>query len=332
VRGAPLSGIRVKSIASIYFSAMSQPVVDLQARRLDVVAVNAALLRLARTPQAPWLHAEVARRMAEKLQLIRLKPQRLIDWWSVLGAGAESLDQAYPQAKRLAVEPDALWAQRSREQRQRPWWSPQRWTGGRAQVLLQGDDIPGGAELVWANMMLHMVADPPGLIARWHQLLSVDGFVMFSCLGPGTLRELRAIYERRGWPAPTPGFVDMHDLGDMLVQAGFADPVMDQEVLTLRWDSPASLLAELRSLGGNTAPDRAAGLRTPRWQRELERELVALAGTDGKIGLSFEVAYGHAFKGGPRIRAGEATKVSLDDMRAMVRSSHGGGKGRRPLG
>ena len=295
------------------------------------MAVDAALRRLARLPQAPWLHAEVARRMAEKLQLIRLKPERVIDWWSVLGAGAGLLEQAYPQARRVAVEPDANWAQRCREQQQRPWWSPRRWAGGDTEVLAQAGEIPAGAQLVWANMMLHAVVDPPALMARWHRLLSVDGFVMFSCLGPGTLRELRTLFERRGWSPPTPGFVDMHDLGDMLVQAGFADPVMDQETLTLRWDSPASLLRELRTLGGNTAPERAAGLRTPRWRRELERELAALADADGKIGLSFEVAYGHAFKGGPRLRAGEATKVSLADMRAMVRSSHGRAKAPPPL-
>ena len=297
------------------------------------MAVNAALRRLARAPQAPWLHAEVARRMADKLQLIVLKPELLIDWWSVLGAGAGLLEQAYPQARRVAVEPDATWAQRARELNQKPWWSPRRWAGGGGTVVVeQSGDITAGAQLVWANMMLHAVLDPPALIARWHALLSVDGFVMFSCLGPGTLRELRASYERCGWPAPTPGYVDMHDLGDMLVQAGFADPVMDQETLTLQWDSPAALLAELRSLGGNTAPDRIKGLRTPRWRRALEHELGALAGADGKIGLSFEVAYGHAFKGAARVRAGEATKVSLADMRAMVRAGHSRSGKNPPLG
>ena len=297
------------------------------------MAVNAALRRLARAPQVPWLHAEVARRMADKLQLIVLKPELLIDWWSVLGAGAGLLEQAYPQARRVAVEPDATWAQRARESNQKPWWSPRRWAGGGGTVVVEpGGDITAGAQLVWANMMLHAVVDPPALIARWHALLSVDGFVMFSCLGPGTLRELRALYERCGWPAPTPGFVDMHDLGDMLVQAGFCDPVMDQETLTLQWDSPAALLAELRSLGGNTAPDRAAGLRTPRWRRALERELSALAGADGKIALSFEVAYGHAFKGAARAVVGAATKVSLADMRAMLRSGHSRAMKKLPLG
>ena len=261
--------------------------------------------------------------MAEKLELILLRPERVIDWWSFLGAGAGLLERAYPKAQCWRVEPDDALARRSRAAAQRPWWSPARWSGTESRVVLETDPIEPGAGLVWANMMLHGVVDPVALIARWHGLLRVDGFVMFSCLGPGTLRELRALYERLGWPVPTPGFVDMHDLGDMLVQAGFADPVMDQETLTLTWASPAALLAELRGLGANAAPERGRGLRTPRWRARLERELASLAAADGSIALSFEVAYGHAFKAPPRLRAGEATTVSLDDMRAMVRASHG---------
>lgn len=307
---------------------------DLDARRLDATAVGAALRRLARAPQAPWLHAEVARRMAQRLEIIKLQPELVIDWWSSLGAGAELLRSAYPKAQHLVVEPDAAWAQRARAaQPGQRWWSPQRWLAAPPPaVLTPEDELPTTAQLVWANMMLHAVVDPPALFEHWQRLLRVDGFVMFSCLGPGTLSELRALYGRLGWPAATPGFVDMHDLGDMLVQAGFADPVMDQETLTLQYDNPQALLDELRSLGGNTAPDRFAGLRTPRWRTRLLRELEALRGRSGKLEVSFEVAYGHAFRAAPRLRPGEATSISLDDMRAMVRSgrssshdSRGGG-------
>jgi malonyl-CoA O-methyltransferase len=304
---------------------------ETSARRLDAGAVRAALRRLARTPEPPWLHGEIARRMGEKLELILLKPERVIDWWSTLGAGAGLLGAAYPKAELLRVEPDATWAERARAQASKPWWNPARWVDSAPLAIVETDEIAPGAGLVWANMMLHAVVDPVALIERWHSLLRVDGFVMFSCLGPGTLRELRTLYGRLGWPAPTPGFIDMHDLGDMLVQAGFADPVMDQETLTLRWPGAKALLAELRSLGGNAAPDRTPGLRTPRWRAVLERELQSLAAPDGSIGLSFEVAYGHAFKAAPRLRAGEATTVSLDDMRAMVRSGQGRPRPERPL-
>ena len=186
-------------------------------------------------------------------------------------------------------------------------------------MLLEGEALPASAQLVWANMMLHAVLDPPALFAQWQRALEVDGFVMFSCLGPGTLRELRALYERLGWSASTPAFVDMHDLGDMLVHAGFADPVMDQEVITLQWRDAAALLAELRGLGGNASPQRQAGLRTPRWRAKLLAEIDALADAQGRISMGFEVAYGHAFRAAPRARISDVTSVPLDDMRAMVR-------------
>jgi len=305
---------------------------ELDARRLDATAVEAALRRLARAQQPPWLHGEVARRMAQRLEIIKLQPELVVDWWSGLGNAARLLRDTYPKARHVVVEPDAAWARRA-AQPASPWWSPQRWMAASAPSVLTPDgELPTNAQLIWANMMLHAVVDPPALFERWQKMLRVDGFVMFSCLGPGTLGELRALYARLGWPAATPGFVDMHDLGDMLVHAGFADPVMDQETLTLQYDSPQALLDELRTLGGNAAPDRFGGLRTPRWRAHLLRELEALRGRSGKLEVSFEVAYGHAFRAAPRLQAGEATSISLDDMRAMVRSgrsaprdSHGGG-------
>lgn len=301
---------------------MAEPT-DIDARRLDATAVATALRRLVRAPQPPWLHTEIARRMAERLNFIKRQPDLVIDWWSGLGGGREWLQRAYPDARVVAVEPDAAWAQRTREAAPPArWW--QRWgAASRASVLQQDAQIGERAQLVWANMMLHAVVDPPALFARWHTLLQAEGFVMFSCLGPGTLRELRTLYASCGWPAPTPGFVDMHDLGDMLVQAGFADPVMDQETLTLQYDTADALLNELRALGANAAPERFAALRTPRWRARLGRELEALRGRDGKLSLSFEVAYGHAFRVAPRVRPGEATSIPLDDMRAMMRAGRG---------
>jgi malonyl-CoA O-methyltransferase len=289
-------------------------------RELDAAAVERALRRVAHTDHAPWLHGEVARRMAERLGVIRLQPGTLIDWWGFSGAGGDMLDAAYPDARRVVIEPSEALQARSRAAAQRPWWSARRWHGPRVEVASVGGLVPGDAQLVWANMMLHAVPDPPALFQQWFELLTIDGFVMFSCLGPGTLAELRALYARLGWGVPAAAFVDMHDLGDMLVHAGFSDPVLDQETLTLHWADPSALLAELRTLGSNAAPDRHAGLRTPRWHSRLIDELAALAGPDGRLRLSFEVAYGHAFKSAPRARAGEPTSISLQDMRTLVRT------------
>ena len=291
------------------------------ARPFDPIATTAALRHLARQPSPPWLHGEVARRMEERLSIIRLKPERIVDWWSFLGAGSEVLERTYPKAHRIVVEPEPLLVVRSRAATARPWWSLRGRGPARTEAVLDTDEPRAGVQLVWANMMLHAVADPPALFQRWERLLAIDGFVMFSCLGPGTLKELRELYRQLGWPSPTPDFIDMHDLGDMMVAAGFADPVMDQETLSLRWTDPEALLCELRTLGRNTRPGRPAGLRTPRWRDALLEALGSLRGPDGSIALSFEIAYGHAFKAAPRLRADQPTTVSLDDMRALVRSS-----------
>jgi malonyl-CoA O-methyltransferase len=295
-------------------------------RHLDEVAVQRALRRLASQATAPWLHQEVARRMAERLAIIKLQPERLVDWWSFAGAGAEVLAGAYPKAQRIEVEPTAALWDRSEQGHVKPWWSLRRSAADRATVVLDSAfeaSLTEPTQLVWANMMLHAVADPPALLNRWQNALSTDGFVMFSCLGPDTLRELSALYRRLGWPAPTMNFVDMHDLGDMLVRAGFADPVMDQETLKLSWADAPALLAELKTLGGNASPDRMVGLRTPRWKARLEAELAKLQGPDGRLYLSFEVAYGHAFKALPKAVPATQTEVSLDTMRTLVRA---GGK------
>jgi malonyl-CoA O-methyltransferase len=301
------------------YTARMSPSASRNERSIDAAAVAHAVGRLARLPQPAWLHTEVARRMAERLALIRLQPERLMEWWPGLGGAGELLAEAYPRAQRIWVEPSAAWLGQSAAG-QPAWWQPRRWTRRAPEVVHEDQAVQhAGVQLLWANMMLHAAVDPPALMARWHRLLDVDGFVMFSCLGPDTLRELRPVYAHHGWGPPQADFVDMHDLGDMLVHAGFADPVMDQETLRLTWADPGALLAEVRQWGGNVAERRHAGLRTPRWRARLATALQALADSQGRLPLTLEVVYGHAFKAPPRIAMRSESTVSLEDMRGMVR-------------
>ena len=304
--------------ASIYCPLMPDPQSP-TARVLDPQAVTRVLRRLACADAPPWLHLEVARRMAERLAIIKLQPVRVLDWWSFLGASGNVLDKQYPYARRVVVEPTPALQRRNIAARA-PWWSARRRRAGPANVIAEGEEEVGAAQLLWSNMMLHTALDPAALMVRWHRALAVDGFVMFSCLGPDTLKELRGLYRRLGWPTPGADFVDMHDLGDMMVNTGFADPVMDQELLTLTWADAAALLAELRTLGGNVSPRRGEGLRTPRWRTRLLGELGRLGGPDGRVSMSFEIVYGHAFKPAPRARVSAETVVPVDELRAMVRA------------
>ncbi|MCW5635993.1 MAG: methyltransferase domain-containing protein [Rubrivivax sp.] len=298
------------------------------ARPLDAHALARHAQRLMRAP-APWLHEEVARRMAERLALLKTPPRRIVDWGASLGASAVPLQRAAPAARRVPADalpgvggparaaPSPAPALR--------WWSARRWwpRGAPVAPTIAEADLPQGeADLLWSNMTLHHLADPQRAMQRWLQLLAVQGLLMFSTLGPGTLASLRRLYAGRQWPSPHAAFVDMHDLGDMLVQAGFADPVMDQELLTLSWDTPGAALRELRQLGGNADPARHAGLRTPRWRATLEQALAA-ARPGERVTLEFEIVYGHAVRPPPRARMAAQTTVPLADLRQALRSRAG---------
>lgn len=296
---------------------------------VDGVALRRTVLRLLAAGEPPWLHQEAARRMAERLPLVRLQAQTVIDWSGPLGGSGALLHKAYPRAQVLPVRlaeqsgaPAAIAVPGQRGRADGGGWWPWRRSPRAAAGVDEGEVAAGSAQLLWSNMLLHARMDPQALFARWHAATAVGGFLMFSTLGPGTLTDLQPLFRGRGWGEPFAPFVDMHDLGDMLVQAGFADPVMDQEVLTLSWPDADALLAELRMLGGNVSLARRAGLSTPRWRRQLGEALMATA-VGGRPQLRFELVYGHAFRVAPRPTVQSETAVSLADMRAMVRSPRG---------
>ena len=277
---------------------------------LDPMAVQ-RFQRLPASP-SPWLHEEVAKRMEERLGWIKLKPSKWAHWAPVQGglAAHSLLAKRYPESECFIVESDARKAQYAAKSIAKSWWQPTRWTGLTARIE---SPAQGAVQLVWANMALHMAADPQALLAEWHRALGVDGFVMFSCLGPDTLLELRRLYQALGWPEPAHEFTDMHDWGDMLVGAGFAEPVMDMERITLTFESPERLLQELRGLGRNFHTQRFSGLRGRRWLSCLQQ---ALAGAP--LQLTFEVIYGHAFKPAPRLTVRPETVLSLAQMRETL--------------
>lgn len=304
-----------------YTDSMSSSSIEIRPE-FNASGVSLLLRRLARDLQPSWLHTEVASRMVQRLPLIRFQPQHLVQWWAGLGASSELLAKAYPRARQTWVEPSPEWLHRS--QALLPaWWRRWPWAATQHQVVAESHlhALPS-THLIWANMMLHWVADPSRLMTSWRQILATDGFLMFSCLGPDTLRELRALYALKGWGASHLPFLDMHDLGDMLVHAGFADPVMDQECLKLTWAGPEAVLSDLRAWGANLGIHRFQGLRTPGWRRQLCQGLQEMIppGQD-RISMSFEIIYGHAFKAGPAAPVARETRISLGDMRAMVQRS-----------
>lgn len=289
----------------------SEPRVE---RPVDEVALARQRRRLGAGP-VPWLHDEVSRRMAERLPFIRLKPDRVLVSGPSPADSVGRLREAYPRARIDAVRPAGADAKDA----SRRWWSLRRDAAAPDAWVHAAQVAPASAQLLWSNLELHWADDLPGEFERWKRALGEGGFLMFATLGPGSLIPLADLYRRQGWGEAFAPFVDMHDLGDMLVKAGFADPVMDQETLQLSWPGPGELLREMRSLGGNAAPGRHPGLRTPGWRTRLERALAALAGPDGRPALPVEVVYGHAFVAAPRRAPSGESRVPLDALRASLR-------------
>ena len=183
----------------------------MQPPSLDAIASERWLDRF----QGSWLHEEIGQRMQDRLQWMRQVPAQWLDWWPLHG-GLQTharVRERYPQARVYLHERSPARHAQAIEALQASWWQRVR---GRDPLMSQ--TAPAGAmDMLWANMSLHLVADPLALLQAWHQTLAVDGFVMFSCLGPDTLRELQTLYQRRGWPPASHDFTDMHDWGDMLV-------------------------------------------------------------------------------------------------------------------
>ena len=250
--------------------------------------------------------------MEQRLDWIKSQPTSWAHWAPVRG-GLQAhalLAQRYPSAECYVAEALGESAQYAAKKLAKPWWKPTRWSAAATQYAMPGE---GAVQMLWANMTLHMAADPQALMAQWHRALAVDGFLMFSCLGPDSLQELRTLYQKLGWPAPSHEFTDMHDWGDMLGAAGFAEPVMDMERITLTFESPQRLLQELRGLGRNLQPLRFSGLRGRQWREQLQQELKRLP-----LQITFEVIYGHAFKPAPRLTVRAETVLSLAQMRESL--------------
>ena len=152
---------------------------------------------------------------------------------------------------------------------------------------------------MWSNFALAASDDPAAVLREWQRVLEPEGLVMFSTLGPDTLKDLRAAFGSDASPHVHP-FVDMHDIGDMLVTAGFADPVIDMELMTLTYPTLEGLLADLRRSGAtNALATRRRGL-TGRALWERARSAYAGPARGGRLPATFEVVYGHAWKPQPR--------------------------------
>lgn len=239
--------------------------------------------------EAAVLAREVGLRMAAKLDYIKLAPGRVADIGCATGDGIRALQTRYPQALPLAI--DFAPAMLAEVARRAPWMDRLRRRAPRCVAAdVRALPLAGGTlGLGWSNLMLHWLDDPLPALRELQRVLEVGGLLMFSALGPDTLQELRA-----AGATTLRRFHDMHDLGDLLLAAGFADPVMEMEKITFAYASPRGLLRDQRRLGVRGGLFGAMGFREARrvfraWQRR-----------DDRLPATFEIVYGHAWKAAPK--------------------------------
>ncbi|WP_404822438.1 methyltransferase domain-containing protein [Noviherbaspirillum aerium] len=296
---------------------------------IDLRTVRRLFSEPARIRESDFLRREIAHRMHERLSLIKLQPREVLDLGCGEGADMTGLQTQYPESRVIGVDASSALLREARRHREQAMssmqrlfskWLPSRGGAGYAAQLICGDFArlalqSGSADLVWSNLALHWHPQPDLVFSEWRRVLRVDGLLMFSCFGPDTFREIRDAFAGIDEAAHAFSFVDMHDFGDMLVNAGFSTPVMDMEKITVTYDSADRLLADVRAWGGNPLLTRRRGLLGRHAYARMLQTLEDRRNAEGKIPLTFEVVYGHAFRPAPRTTSSGEAIIRFDPRR-----------------
>ena len=251
---------------------------------------------------AAVLQHEICARMLERLGYVKHAPHVILDAGSGTGNAVPALFSRYQGATVIAVDLAQAMLQRARGRLR--WW--QTLPGLRPPlhpVCADLEHLPLAGDavgLIWSNLALQWVSDLAGVFGEMKRVLKPGGLLMFSTFGPDTLKELRAAYEGTDGRTHVSRFVDMHDIGDMLVANGYADPVMDMEHITLTYADVRALMRDLKAIGAHNATlGRPGGLSAKSLLHAVERNYEAFRSGD-KLPATFEIVYGHAWKPEPR--------------------------------
>lgn len=262
--------------------------------------------------QAAKIQYEIGERLFERLQYLKINPRYILDLGCGPGRYSAALKKYYPKAKIVGL--DLALMMLNQAQSRQGWL--RKWS------LVNGDMMhmpfaDGLFDLVFANQVIHWGSSLTKLMAELNRIMNTNGCFMFSTLGPDTFFELKKAWSHADSFAHTFEFADMHDLGDILLSERFQDPVVDMEKLYVHYQSLPQLLHALRSQGvRNTNPGRNPGLTSKKSWQTFASAMDALRIPEGKYPLTYEVVYGHAWKGQQRrLNQGVETLIPIDKLR-----------------
>lgn len=283
---------------------------------LDTDGVRRAFARAAESyDSAAVLQREIADRLLGHLDFIKLQPQRILDLGCGTGRDIGLLAQRFPNAWIMGLDLAEPLLRKSRHRTR--WRRSPRVVCGDAYALPVAD---GSVDFVYSNLMLQWCDDFERAIAEITRILRPNGLLLFSTFGPDTLHELREAWQAVDTHVHVNRFLDMHDIGDMLVQAGMQEPVMDTERITLSYEDMTSLAHDLKNIGASrVSAGRRRGLtgrgRFRRAARSYRKQ------TDGRLGATYEVVYGTAWMS-PQpvgVRTNTQGVLPADALRTMLR-------------
>ena len=280
---------------------------------LDFAEVRRAFDHAAASYDAhAMLQREVSDRLLERLDFMTLQPKRVLDVGTGTGYGLAHLLARYPEAELCALDiaPAMLGAARARLPQ--PTWTQ------RALQRLTPHTLPathlvcadmgrlplaaGSVDLVWSSLALQWAYDLEDTLNGFHRALAPGGLLIFATFGPDTLKELRAAFSAIDDAPHVNRFIDLHDIGDMLIHAGFSSPVMEMDMLTLTYADLKTLMRDLKGIGAhNAATARRRGMLGKLAWARLE-QAYASHRFEGRLPATFEVIYGHAWAGDKRRR------------------------------
>ena len=269
--------------------------------QVDKKRVRASFDRAADTYDAAAVMQKLVREeMLSRLDLVSLKPQCILDAGCGTGHASQSLLKKYPDAHVISLDFAMRMLRKTRALNESIAQRFKRLIGLSQQSYLCADleQLPLAAnsvDMFWSNLAIQWSNNLDAVFADIHRVLRTDGLLMFSTLGPDTLKELRAASSVDG-NVHVNRFLDMHDIGDALVRAGFADPVLDVERVVLTYDDVISVMRDLKSIGAHNATDgRVRGLQGRKFLQNLTQQYEQFR-KNGKLPATFEVIYGHAWK------------------------------------